>query len=449
MSAPTILLINPWIYDFAAYDLWIKPIGLLSIADLLKKNGVGTYFIDCLTSDHPSMTENPNLKQPSHKVTGQGHFYKKEIPKPKTLKSIIRKYSRYGILPSVFDNELNSIPPPQAVLITSMMTYWYPGVFEVIKKVKSIYPRIPILLGGVYVTLCPHHARLNSGANRIFVGHCNRKFFKTLEDITGRPLNLPDVDFFTYPDYELMLSKNYIPLLSSRGCPYRCSYCASALLYPNFRQCNPQSIVNVIEYWVQKAGTLDFVFYDDALLINSKKHFVPMMQEVLERALPVRFHVPNGLHIRNIDHTVAELMMRTGFKTLRLGLESVDPQLQKKTGYKVTAKEFINAATALKDVGFTSKEVGVYVFAGLPKQTFQSAYDTIRFVQDQNFRPLVAEYSPIPGTPLWKEAVACSPFPITEEPLFHNNTLLPCQWEKFTLDDLNFLKQESRKKFYK
>jgi hypothetical protein len=138
-------------------------------------------------------------------------------------------------------------------------------------------------------------------------------------------------------------------------------------------------------------------------------------------------------------------MLKTGFQTIRLGLESSDPHLQNKTGNKVTKKEFIRAAAALKKAGFSEKEVGVYVLAGLPGQEFQSAYDTVRFVQDQGLRPYVAEYSPIPGTSLWQEAVQWSRFPIAEEPLFHNNTLLPCQWEKFTLDDLNFLKTESRK----
>lgn len=45
---PRFLLINPWIYDFAAYDFWAKPIGLLKIASLLMDNGIDVDFIDCL-----------------------------------------------------------------------------------------------------------------------------------------------------------------------------------------------------------------------------------------------------------------------------------------------------------------------------------------------------------------------------------------------------------------
>jgi len=42
----TILLVNPWIYDFAAHDFWIKPLGLLSMPAFLRKNGHAVEFID-------------------------------------------------------------------------------------------------------------------------------------------------------------------------------------------------------------------------------------------------------------------------------------------------------------------------------------------------------------------------------------------------------------------
>ena len=171
---------------------------------------------------------------------------------------------------------------------------------------------------------------------------------------------------------------------------------------------------------------------------------MPILKEIIRRKLNVRFHFPNGLHIRYITHEVAELMMEAGCKTVRLGLETAEPTRQLSTGGKVSTEEFIRAVDALKKAGFTDKEVGVYILAGLPGQEVKEVYNTIQLVKEQGLKPLIAEYSPIPGTALWEKAVALSPFPIAEEPLFHNNTLLPCQWEKFTLNDLERLKQTSR-----
>ncbi len=121
------------------------------------------------------------------------------------------------------------------------------------------------------------------------------------------------------------------------------------------------------------------------------------------------------------------LCIGAGFKTLRLGLESADESLQKATGSKASRDDFTRAAQALKAAGYTDREVGAYILAGLPGQSTQSVRDSIKFVKDHGLRPYLTEYSPIPGTAFWEKAVACSPFPIDKEPLFHNNSLLPCR----------------------
>ena len=52
-DSPHILLINPWIDDFAAYDFWAKPLGLLTIAGILRMHGYTITYIDCLDRFHP------------------------------------------------------------------------------------------------------------------------------------------------------------------------------------------------------------------------------------------------------------------------------------------------------------------------------------------------------------------------------------------------------------
>ncbi len=100
--------------------------------------------------------------------------------------------------------------------------------------------------------------------------------------------------------------------MTSRGCPLRCPYCASRLLCPDFFQRDAQSVADEIEHWHVRYGTTDFAFYDDALLIHAETHIVPLLESVIERGLPVRFHVPNGLHVRSIDERISCLMHRCG-----------------------------------------------------------------------------------------------------------------------------------------
>lgn len=449
MTEPFVLLLNPWIYDFAAYDLWVKPLGLLYIAAVLKKNGFGVHLIDCLDPYNPRMEEICRDGKLSRDETGRGQFYKERVEKPQRIKRIIkRQYKRYGITPALFEHELSSIPKPDVIFVTSMMTYWYPGVFEVIRLAKYHYPEVPVILGGVYATLCNEHASKLSNADVVISGPGEFEALRTIQQLTGKEIyfvpDLADPDKLPYPAYELLTSRRALPVLTARGCPFKCTYCASSQLAPQFIKRKPSSVADEIAYFVIKEGTTDFAFYDDAFLYAPEEHAVPILKEIIRRKINVRFHFPNGLHIRYMTHKIAELMLEAGCKTVRLGLETAEPARQLSTGGKIFIDEFIRAVNALKKAGFTDKEVGVYILAGLPGQEANEVYSTIQLVKEQGLRPLIAEYSPIPGTALWEKAVALSPYPIADEPLFHNNTLLPCQWEKFTLNDLEIVKKTAR-----
>ena len=152
-----ILLVNPWIHDFAAYDFWLKPMGLLYLGGLLRANNHRVSYIDCLDPYSPEMTQKHG-KSPKRHPFGHGRFFRTIIEKPAQLEMVPRNYCRYGIDPDIFRNRLLQHEKTDLVLVTSMMTYWYPGVFEAIKIIRDIMPGVPILLGGKYATLCQDHA---------------------------------------------------------------------------------------------------------------------------------------------------------------------------------------------------------------------------------------------------------------------------------------------------
>jgi hypothetical protein len=133
-------------------------------------------------------------------------------------------------------------------------------------------------------------------------------------------------------------------------------------------------------------------------------------------------------------------MYEVGFKTVRLGLETSDTIRQKRIGDKITNSEMERAITYLREVGFSREDIGVYILAGLPGQRVSEVEDSIRFVRACGATPKLAEYSPIPRTPLWETASRVSEFDLRGEPLFHNNSILPCRWEGFTWEDLQEVK---------
>jgi radical SAM superfamily enzyme YgiQ (UPF0313 family) len=437
--SPHILLVNPWIADFAAYNFWIRPLGLINIAGLLRKNGFRVTLIDCL-----------DLLTKERKY-GVGKFFKTKIDKPYALKSVPRNYSLYGFPEEMLLKRFSMLEEnPDVIGITSGMTYWYPGVFKVIEITKKFFKNIPIILGGIYATLCYEHAKKYSGVDIVFNGSDELEVLKLVSNLTNKELTTQNskfsIDNLPYPAFDLYSKLEYICISTSKGCPFKCTYCASPFLTKGFSWRAPHRVVDEIEYWTTKHGVNNISFYDDALLIEPSKHFIPMMKEVLKRKIHCNFHTPNALHIREINKEVAELLFYGGFKTIRLGFETSNEATQIETGGKVDNQEFRQAIKNLKRVGYSGEEIGVYLMVGLPGQRVGEVEEGIAFVKESGATPMLTEYSPIPHTPLFEKAKNMSPFDLENEPLYHNNSILPCQWDGFTMADYRRMKEGLRRK---
>jgi radical SAM superfamily enzyme YgiQ (UPF0313 family) len=439
-DTPHILLVNPWIHDFAAYDVWAKPLGLLTLAAILRYHGFNISYLDCMDRFHPKAPQSDPYTR-----YGRGPYLKTKIPKPGGLEDIPRNFSRYGIKEKWFREDLLCIKKPDLVLMTSMMTYWYTGVQETIGVIKDIFPDVPIVLGGIYASLCYEHALNHSGAHRIVTGPGEKHILKVVGECTGFSVNAKfdpdDFDTYPYPAFELQRKINYIPLQTSKGCPFSCKYCASHFLNPKRMFRNPESVVEEIRRRHEKYKVKDFVFYDDALLVDAEKHAVPLLEGIINAGLTVRFHTPNAVHIREVSRQTARLMFQAGFKTLRLGLETTSYDIRNELDKKVTVTEFVRAVTCLKAAGFDKNMIGVYLLAGLPGQQTEFIESSIQSVKQTGVTPILAYYSPIPKTALWGQAVASSRYNLESDPIFTNNAILPCQNEPFSWQTLSHLKK--------
>jgi len=439
---PSLILINPWIYDFAAYDLWSKPLGLLYLAGYLRQCGFKIHLIDCLDVDHPGMKDEFLMKRPARRLYGTGKFWRQNIPSPLPLRHIQRPYSRYGLSLKAFEAELKKTRNPAAILITSLMTYWYPGIKEVIGIARQIHPDVPVIIGGIYARLCYDHALQYSGANLVMTDSNPVSLLYALNDYgIPAPGTLPDSSSMPYPAFDLLTRINYVCLLTSTGCPYRCRYCAGHFLNPELIQRNPGEILDEILFWHKDFGVLDFAFYDDALLVASDTHLSVLLEDLARLNLQLRFHTPNAIHIREITVDIAKLMRQSRFCTIRLGLETSDFSIHRDLDKKVSEGDFEQAVHFLLKAGFLNNEIGVYILIGLPGQSVDSVINTIDFVAGTGAIPFLSEYSPIPHTALWKKALNHSEYDLDSEPLFHNNSLLPC-WNDTQRKQLPGLKKK-------
>jgi len=424
MSAK-ILLVNPPVYDFAAYDFWLKPYGLLSVAGNLRGKAEFKLF-DYLDRLHPFAVEQKELKSDQW---GRGRFYCEQIPNPGRLAHVRRYFRRFGLPRSMFEDFLTHQGPFDFVFIQTMMTYWYQGVQEVIEDIRKIWPGAKIILGGNYVTLCSSHAQ-GLGADFLVEGINLEPLWEYL-GIEPDPKQ-PAL-------WEAYDELNVGVLKLGDGCPFDCTYCSVPKVYGKFSARPLERSLAELELLV-KRGVENIAFYDDALLFEAEKVLVPFLEEVLKRNIKVNFHSPNGLGARFITRELAGLMVRAGFKTFYLGFESASSQWQRRTGSKVSSDEMAWAVKHLVAAGADAQNITAYQLLGHPHSSIQELEGSMRFANSLGIRGMLADFSPIPGTP---DGEDCRKWVDMDEPLFHNKTAFPIILLGF--DEVNRLKDLQRR----
>lgn len=397
-----LLLVNPYIYDFTAFDLWLRPLGLLYIAAVLKKyTDCELFWLDTLDrfQEGAFPTGDPSLKS-SH-ADGSGKFHREIVDKPEIYAEVPRYYSRYGIPIETFREKLDRLPQVDMILITSLMTYWIDGVTFTIKILREKFPSAKIVVGGILPGLIsPAELKHYISADYFVRGYGENAILEIIRENNGIVFPHPDfsdIDNLPFPAVEFLSSRESIPLMTSRGCPFHCTYCASDILNPGFVERQTGKILEEIHYMVDTYGTKHFALFDDALLINKKKRFLKVFRE-LKNSLGVSFHTPNGLHVGEIDRETADIFYESGFKTLRLSFESTNADVLARSSGKVTVEQMVRAVENLEAAGYKRKDLGVYLLFGMYRQKVEEIEDALRFVADLGLKPNLAYYSPVPGT---------------------------------------------------
>ncbi len=404
-----ILLVNPPIYDFSAYDFWLKPYSLLKLVRIIRNLKHNVFFFDYLDRFHPGyqlLFAGRNRNDKYHR----GTFPEAEIEKPKIYSGIKRRYKRFGWPRSCFSEFLQNIPNVDITIIQCGMSYWYLGVKEVIEDIRTRFPKAIIVLTGIYPTLCYEHAKTLE-ADVVIKG----KDLLAIENILGAKID-PDI---ILPDWSVYPEIRYGVIKLTNGCPFKCSYCSAPLIYDGFEVLNIDlKFEELTELY--KRGIRDIAFYDDALLYKPKNCILPFIEKIRSANMEgLRFHTPNALHPRFMKKEIVKEIVSAGFETFYLGFESISSYWQEIKGGKVYPEEFKSAVEYLKSMGVKGSQVTAYVICGHPESELQMIEESLYAVNSLGIRSMLAEFSPIPNTP---DGENCRKFVDLDEPLTHNKT---------------------------
>ena len=229
----------------------------------------------------------------------------------------------------------------------------------------------------------------------------------------ARPL-IKDLDSLPFPArhlFELSRYPLYAPngermmtLLSSRGCPYNCSYCFKGIVGRTYRQRGPGSIIAEIRGLMEAYGYRYFYFIDDLFTID-RRRLSAIAERMIEEKLDIRWQCL--ARVDRVTPDLLQLMYHAGCREVRYGIESGNPQILERIGKEITLEQVRKAVAWTAEAGILAKG---YFMLGLPGDTEETMQETIRFASELKLdQAMFSLTTPFPGTRLWEELVARHP----------------------------------------
>jgi anaerobic magnesium-protoporphyrin IX monomethyl ester cyclase len=303
---------------------------------------------------------------------------------------------------------------------TTMFSFDFINTYKFINKLKS-KTDIPIIVGGVHVSSTRTDVLEKTKADyaikqegeytllELFQGKAKskirgliwRKNGKIIENNNRQPIW--NVDVLPFPAYENFELEKYtycsidkrMPIVTSRGCPYNCTYCAVKLsMGQTFRPRSAEHVVDEIEMWYKK-GYAIFEIVDDCFSFNldrAKK----ICDLLIERNINMKWTCGSGIRADRADEELLRKMKKSGCIYTAFGLESGDPEILLEIKKGITLKHAIKTFKAAKKVGL---KCSVNFMIGHQKETPERARRSLALARKlpiayANFHNFI----PYPGT---------------------------------------------------
>ena len=262
----------------------------------------------------------------------------------------------------------------------------------------------------VFITLC--HAISNNlklktvkgicynDSNNNFVDTGNGPFIEDLNTLLYPKHDLVDLDF--YADFPLFYVQNerYTMIQASRGCAYRCYFCAQDVIINQTRFRTAKNVVTEIQYLINKFNTSFFAFAD-AYFPYSIKFGLEFCDEIEKRGLGNKIKWITETRVDKVNSELLKRMKSIGCKSIMYGIETFSQENMDKIEKKTTNQQAIRAIKETKEAGIMVGGLFVY---GMPNETEQDCLETLKFSKDlkldlAKFHTLI----PYPGTKFYDE----------------------------------------------
>ena len=381
-----VLLINPpqTFYPGSEQPAGNLPIGLMYIAAVLQKSGYQVEILDAFMGAGSVFQEDNEIIN----VGLPAELIKQEIEKRR----------------------------PEIVGVAGPFTSQIGNALKISNLTKQVNPKILTVVGGPHVTLVPQefleeaksvdiavmgegeYAMLEiiqtfEGKNNLseVLGIAYRQKNEIIVNKSRQPLD--NLDELPYPAYDLVDMERYlnppegigyrsfqdraISMITSRGCPFNCCFCAVHLhMGQRFRAHSAQYVLDHIQFVVNKFKVKNIFFEDDNLTLNLKR-FEAICDGIIERKIKIGWETPNGVRADCLTLELLKKMKQSGANSVFVGVESGDQQILDSVICKsLDLNRVVQFAKDAKQIGL---KTGAFYIIGFPGETKENMQRTVDF----------------------------------------------------------------------
>ncbi len=361
---------------------------------------------------------------------------------------------------------------PTVVGVTST-TLTYKSALQIIRIAKEAHPNCIAMLGGPHVTFwddkalqeCPQLDIVVRKEGEYTIVELAQKIAagQSVHDVTGttcrkngeiirnpdRPY-IEDLDALPFPALHLWpierlrsYGEVIFPLTTSRGCVYWCNFCTAVRMFGRrYRMRSSKNVADELEFLNKTYGANHFTFYDDAFTVDQNRT-EELCNEILNRNLKIRWNCETRVDMVTKD--LLSKMKKAGCTDVWFGVESGSQKVINAMDKGIMIEQTVRAFKWAHEVGLMTV---ANVILGIPTETEESAWETVKFVEKLNPND-VGYYiaTPYPGTPMYEHVKETGLLKITDFDKY--DTATPTfEIPLLGMDKLREIREKAFQRFY-
>jgi len=401
-----ILLISPPFYRILGFYNRYYPLAIVSIGTVLRKLGheVLVYDADFTADVRDINFDELSLRYPDYLQSLKNY----EHPVWREARGVVEDFR------------------PDIVGLT-VYTTLAASAFHLVGLCKAVMPGCITVMGGPHAAVKAEEIlRISSATDYVLRGegennlprlidHLARKLplagvpglsFRQEGSYVHNPVSEPTrvLDVFPFPDRTMLMNERRYSsedmglIMSSRGCPFNCSYCASETRRVSYR--SVEHVIGEIKEVQKRYGTFQFTFKDDSFPVDGKRVW-EFCSRLIGEGIKLNWECNSRVNL--LDSSLVRMMKKAGCNFIKVGIESGSPRILRKMNKGITREQCLAASRMLRKTGI---HWSGYFMMGVPGETEEDILATLRFMYE--LRPdlaLLSVYEPFPGTAMFAEGI--------------------------------------------